>query len=113
MRAIQKALELTQTFLTMYEEVSTNYRLDTPTFRIVIGKSYALFYRIGQKKKEIHVGRIFQSKQMKISFNVGVLGALASFSDNFCKVVSVIYEMVKPFFSLYYYIDETSLKDFL
>ena len=62
--AIQKSLELTKTFLKMYEKVSKIY----PTYQIVIGKSYALFYRINHERKEIFVGRIFQSKQMKIDF---------------------------------------------
>jgi plasmid stabilization system protein ParE len=68
--AIQKALELTKNFPTMHEEVSEIYGMDIPTYRIVIGKSYALFYRIDheKKKKEILVGRIFQSKQMKLGF---------------------------------------------
>ncbi|HAD3920914.1 TPA_asm: type II toxin-antitoxin system RelE/ParE family toxin [Salmonella enterica subsp. enterica serovar Typhimurium] len=64
--AIQKALELTKNFPTMHEEVSEIYGMDIPTYRIVIGKSYALFYRIDHEKKEILVGRIFQSKQMKL-----------------------------------------------
>lgn len=67
-RVIQKALELAKTFPTMYEEVSEIYNMDAPTYRIVIGKSYALFYQINQEQKEIHVGRIFQSKQMRVSF---------------------------------------------
>lgn len=66
--AIQKALELTKTFPKMYEEVSNIYGMDTSTYRIVIGKSYALFYRIAHEKKEIFVGRIFQFKQMKLDF---------------------------------------------
>ncbi|MGC4518314.1 type II toxin-antitoxin system RelE/ParE family toxin [Enterococcus faecium] len=66
--AIQKALELTKNFPTMHEEVSEIYGMDIPTYRIVIGKSYALFYRIDHEKKEILVGRIFQSKQMKLGF---------------------------------------------
>jgi plasmid stabilization system protein ParE len=66
--AIQKSLELTKTFPTMYEEVSKIYGMKTTTYRIVIGKSYALFYRIDHEKKEILLGRIFQSKQMKLDF---------------------------------------------
>ncbi|MCD5203156.1 type II toxin-antitoxin system RelE/ParE family toxin [Enterococcus casseliflavus] len=66
--AIQKALELTKTFPKMYEEVSKIYGMKTTTYRIVIGKSYALFYRIDDEKKEILVGRIFQSKQMRLDF---------------------------------------------
>ncbi len=64
--AIQKALELTKNFPTMHEEVSEIYGMDIPTYRILIGKSYVLFYRIDHEKKEILVGRIFQSKQMKL-----------------------------------------------
>ncbi|MEB7868693.1 type II toxin-antitoxin system RelE/ParE family toxin [Enterococcus faecium] len=64
--AIQEALELTKNFPTMHEEVSEIYGMDIPTYRIVIGKSYVLFYRIDHEKKEILVGRIFQSKQMKL-----------------------------------------------
>lgn len=52
----------------MHEEVSGIYGMDIPTYRIVIGKSYALFYWIDPEKKEILVGRIFQSKQMKLEF---------------------------------------------
>lgn len=66
--AIQKALELTKTFPKMYEEVSKLYGMEEPTYRIVIGKSYAVFYRIDQEKKEINVGRIFLQKQMKLDF---------------------------------------------
>ena len=54
--AIQKALELTKNFPTMHEEVSEIYGMDIPTYRIV------------HEKKEILVGRIFQSKQMKLGF---------------------------------------------
>ncbi|EOS7783857.1 type II toxin-antitoxin system RelE/ParE family toxin [Enterococcus hirae] len=60
--AIQKALELTKNFPTMHGEVSGIYGMNIPTYRIVIGKSYALFYRIDPERKEILVGRIFQSK---------------------------------------------------
>lgn len=66
--AIQKALELTKTFPKMYEEVSKLYGMEAQTYRIVIGKSYAVFYRIDQEKKEINVGRIFLQKQMKLDF---------------------------------------------
>ena len=54
--AIQKALELTKNFPTMHEEVSEIYGMDIPT------------YRIDHEKKEMLVGRIFQSKQMKLGF---------------------------------------------
>ena len=55
-------------FPQMYEEVSDIYHFNQPTYRIVIGKSYALFYRISEVKKEIYVGRIFQTKQFKVRF---------------------------------------------
>ncbi|EFK80414.1 hypothetical protein HMPREF9269_1541 [Ligilactobacillus salivarius ACS-116-V-Col5a] len=52
----------------MYEEVSSKYGFSVKTYRIVIGKSYAIFYRIDEKNNNILVGRIFQSKQMKLEF---------------------------------------------
>ena len=65
---IQKSLELTTVFPEMYEEVSSKYGFSVKTYRIVIGKSYAIFYRIDEKNNNILVGRIFQSKQMKLEF---------------------------------------------
>ncbi|WP_369022374.1 type II toxin-antitoxin system RelE/ParE family toxin [Ligilactobacillus salivarius] len=65
---IQKSLELATVFPEMYEEVSSKYGFSVKTYRIVIGKSYAIFYRIDEKNNNILVGRIFQSKQMKSEF---------------------------------------------
>lgn len=65
---IQRALELAAIFPEMYEEVSAKYGFDVKTYRIVIGKSYAIFYRIDEKNNNILVGKIFQSKQMKLEF---------------------------------------------
>lgn len=65
---IQKSLELATVFPEMYEEVSSKYGFQVKTYRIVIGKSYAIFYRIDEKNNNILVGRIFQSKQMKLEF---------------------------------------------
>ena len=66
--SIQRSLNLAAVFPQMYEEVSDIYPFNQPTYRIVIGKSYALFYRISEVKKEIYVGRIFQTKQFKVRF---------------------------------------------
>lgn len=65
---IQKSLELATIFPEMYEEVSSKYGFTVKTYRIVIGKSYAIFYRIDEKNNNILVGRIFQSKQLKLEF---------------------------------------------
>lgn len=69
----------------MYEEVSEIYGMDSSTYRIVIGKSYALFFRIDQEKKEILVGRIFQSKQM----NREAFGGMASRGKGFFLIYGV------------------------
>lgn len=66
--SIQRALDLATVFLQMYEEVSDIYHFTQPTYRIVIGKSYALFYRMSEAKKEIYVGRLLQIKQFKARF---------------------------------------------
>ncbi|EPH95165.1 toxin-antitoxin system, toxin component, RelE family [Enterococcus faecalis 13-SD-W-01] len=64
---IQKARGLTKTFPNMYEEVSRIFGMEE-TYRIVIGKSYAIFYRINEEKKTIYIGPIFLQKQMKLGF---------------------------------------------
>lgn len=66
--SIQRTLDLATVFLQMYEEVSDIYHFTQPTYRIVIGKSYALFYRMSEAKKEIYVGRLLQIKQFKAWF---------------------------------------------
>ena len=50
---IQKSLELATVFPEMYEEVSSKYGFSVKTYRIVIGKSYAIFYRIDEKNNNI------------------------------------------------------------
>lgn len=50
--SIQRALDLATVFPQMYEEVSDIYHFNQPTYRIFIGKSYALFYRMSEAKKK-------------------------------------------------------------
>lgn len=53
-------------FSEMYENVADRYGFDRPTYRILIGKSFALFYRIIQEEHTILIGNIFKQKQLKL-----------------------------------------------
>ncbi|SET45077.1 hypothetical protein SAMN04487821_112110 [Enterococcus malodoratus] len=55
-------------FPEMYEDGTRLYGFDTPTYRILIGKSFAIFYRIDQKEQTVLIGNIFRQKLMKLLF---------------------------------------------
>lgn len=65
---IYQALEMLKTFPEMHEEVSGLYELEHPTYRILIGKTFAIFYRVDKKNHKILVGNLFKQKQMRIQF---------------------------------------------
>jgi len=67
-QSIEHSLRMVSEFPKMHEEVSDIYSLSSPTYRILIGKQYAIFYRLNSKDKEILVGSIFNQKQMRINF---------------------------------------------
>lgn len=67
-RSIYKSIELTKIFPEMHEEISGIYGFSDPTYRILIGKNYAIFYRINEPQKKIMVGNFFHQKQMHITF---------------------------------------------
>ncbi|KRL81418.1 hypothetical protein FC57_GL000577 [Lactobacillus ultunensis DSM 16047] len=52
----------------MYQDVSSIYHFSTPTYRITIGKKYAIFYRVNEKEKKVLIGSFFNNKQMKVDF---------------------------------------------
>ncbi|GBD79603.1 hypothetical protein TEHD86_0537 [Tetragenococcus halophilus subsp. halophilus] len=65
---IYQSLEMLKTFPEMHEEVSRLYGLERPTYRILIGKTFAIFYRVDKKNHKILVGNLFKQKQMRIQF---------------------------------------------
>jgi len=67
-QSIETSLRMVTEFPEMHEEVSDLYGLSSPTYRILIGKEYAIFYRLNHSKKEILVGSIFNQRQMRIDF---------------------------------------------
>lgn len=67
-QSIESSLLMVSEFPEMHEEISDIYDLATPTYRILIGKQYAIFYRLNHNKKEVLVGSIFNQKQMRIKF---------------------------------------------
>ncbi|AYW50222.1 type II toxin-antitoxin system RelE/ParE family toxin [Tetragenococcus halophilus] len=65
---IYQSLEQLKAFPEMYEEVSALYGLEKPTYRVLIGKTFAIFYRIDKKNSKILIGNFFKQKQMKVQF---------------------------------------------
>lgn len=65
---IYRSLELLRLFPKMHEDVSPLYGFDIPTYRILIGQSYAIFYRIDEENYSVLIGKIFKQKQMHLKF---------------------------------------------
>ena len=61
---INQKIGLLSEFPQMGTDVTELYHLDTKTYRLLIGHSYAIFYRV--KGDLITVGAIFSAPQMKI-----------------------------------------------
>lgn len=66
--SIYQACNQLKVFPQMYPDVSDLYEFDQPTHRILIGKSYAIFYRITSHTTTVTVGNIFSQKQLKVKF---------------------------------------------
>ena len=67
-RSIYKSLQKLRKYPFLAPNVSDLYGFTVPTFRIVIGRSYAIFYRVNQKRQLIEVGAFFNTSQMKVLF---------------------------------------------
>lgn len=65
---ISKNIHLLSDFPFISKDVSSIYHFSVSTYRITIGKKYAIFYRVDEKKKTIMIDSLFSNKQMKIEF---------------------------------------------
>lgn len=61
--AIYHSLNRLKQFPEMYENVASLYGFDKPTYRILIGKSFAIFYRINQEERTILIGNLFNKNK--------------------------------------------------
>ena len=50
------------------QDVTNLYGFTEQTYRLLIGSSYGIFYRINSKKNIIIVGAIFGTSEMKVKF---------------------------------------------
>lgn len=66
--AISNSLELLKTLPHTHEDITERYGFDQPPFRILIGRSHGIFYRVNEDRKEILVGGLFHQKQMRLKF---------------------------------------------
>ena len=67
-QSIYKSIELTKIVPEMHEEISAIYNFNSPTYRILIGKNYAIFYRIDRSTKKIMLGNMYYQRQLHVLF---------------------------------------------
>lgn len=65
---IYKKINLLSSSPKMGQDVTELYGFDKPTRRILIGHSYAIFYRINPQANTIIIGLIASTSQMKVKF---------------------------------------------
>ncbi|UWI43696.1 type II toxin-antitoxin system RelE/ParE family toxin [Lactobacillus paragasseri] len=61
-------IQLLSDFPYLYQDVHQKYQMDKPTYKITIGKKYAIFYRVREKNHTIIIGSFFSNKQMRLEF---------------------------------------------
>lgn len=65
---IYKNISILKSFPYISENASNIYHFSQPTYRITIGKKYAIFYQVDEQNKIIEIGNLFSNRQMKIEF---------------------------------------------
>jgi len=68
LQLIYSSTQMLKDFPFINEDVASVYGFNEPTYRILIGDRYALFYRVNEEDKIILVGNIFGQNQMKVRF---------------------------------------------
>ncbi|WP_438716182.1 hypothetical protein [Enterococcus sp. AZ109] len=66
---IYTSIQLLRFFPELHEDVAHIYRLNEPTYRILIGKSFAIFYRLDQKLKIVQIGHLLSKNRWKYLFD--------------------------------------------
>lgn len=67
-QSIDRSINLLKLFPEMYENVASIYGFSEPSYRILIGSSYGIFYRIDHENKRILIGNFFKQKQLHLRF---------------------------------------------
>lgn len=65
---INKKINLLQQYPKMGRDVTSLYNFETPTYRLTIGKSYCIFYRLDFQTNSIIIGGIYSASQVKVKF---------------------------------------------
>lgn len=61
-------IKLLADFPYICQDVKELYHFSESTYRMTIGKQYAIFYRVNEENKIIMIGSFFNNKQMQIEF---------------------------------------------
>jgi plasmid stabilization system protein ParE len=65
---ISQNLHRLRDFPYLFPNVQDVYHLSVRTYKMNIGKQYAIFYRVNEDQKTVLIGSLFSNKQMKIAF---------------------------------------------
>ena len=65
---ISQKIGLLKDFPRMGTEITGLYQFEQTTYRLLIGHSYEIFYRIDKENNSIVVGSIFSTVQVKVKF---------------------------------------------
>ncbi len=65
---IDKKIKLIGTYPGIGTDVTELYGFEKQTYRILIGHSYGIFYRLDQANNQIIIGAIFNTAEMKVKF---------------------------------------------
>lgn len=65
---IYKNIKLLANFPYICQNVKDIYHFSQATYKMPIGKQYAIFYRVDEENKIVMIGSLFHNKQMQIKF---------------------------------------------
>ncbi|MFR0610920.1 type II toxin-antitoxin system RelE/ParE family toxin [Limosilactobacillus balticus] len=65
---ISQKINLLTDFPQMGTDITDLYQFNQTTYRLLIGHSYEIFYRIDKENNSIVVGSIFSTAQVKVKF---------------------------------------------
>lgn len=67
-KSIESSIVNVRIYPFMHEDISSVYGFRKSTYRLIIGKHYAIYYRVNEARSMIEIGSIFTQKQLKLEF---------------------------------------------
>ncbi|AMV62938.1 Hypothetical protein ADU72_1242 [Pediococcus damnosus] len=67
-RLINKTVISLKFYPNRFSDITSLYGFSKLTRRILIGKKYAIFYRVNKNQQIVQIGSLVQQKQVKVNF---------------------------------------------